>query len=66
MVSLESNKEESGTRPWLELPNIMCGLNTSGEMAKTATQNRPITLLAKNISQAAIEGVKCDNGNLFR
>ena len=50
----ESNREESDTNPWLALPRIMGGVNCSGAMAKTTTQNKLISL-SGNISQAASE-----------
>ena len=58
MVFLESNRGKSDTNKWLALSHIMGGLDISGEMAQTTTQNKPITLSSNNISQTTSDRAK--------
>ena len=50
---LESNREESGTNPWLALSRIMGPLGISDEMDKTTTRSKIILLLSRNVLHKA-------------
>ena len=62
---LESNREELETNSWWALSHITGPLNFPDEMAKSATRNKLILSLPRNISQSASGKVKYDIGKTY-
>ena len=52
---LESNSEDSGANPGLDLPRIADPLCIPDELTKSTTQTKLIFLLSRNISQTMSE-----------
>ena len=56
--SVESNREESETKPWLVLSHITGILNIPEEVAKSATRKRLILVPSRSISQSVTRNGK--------